>query len=524
MPNATVGLPAPIMQVSMLPACYIEEDTVGSNEEMIKYSLKPGVNFIDNPQVPEEDRTYYGVKVVDAYTNQFLYISTWRKTEKLFLITNVKSKIEALRNGSGYYKLYLAYANTNKVDEGIVHYNYSSPAIFKLTKKPDLSIEYNNNIIVGKYSNSDKSEREYEYKFEVKDNPNLTTGWRLHEDDIDDMWNLNLGNRFNVIYSVRTINGLEESITEEVGYDGKPEIQTDICKLIAESNKDLGCIDLKISLMPKAVGNNFYYNSPYETNSQNKIYTFTLYKKNQYLGTWYKLKKSDGTNATYELKFINGKTNSFIFHDYSIEHGTSQEYKAVYERVFKDKIYCLNIVTNPYFEDMFLEDETRSVRIHFNPKVSSFKKIIPEAKLETIGNKYPFFFRNGQVEYTEMTISGLISYLMDSEKYSDINYRRKSFETNPISNIFIKTTNLTDENIYYERDYKMELYNWLTNGKPKLFRSPTEGNFVVRLMNVSLTPNDQLGRMLHTFQATAYEIADAKIDPYYPQFYKGGNE
>jgi hypothetical protein len=41
-----------------------------------------------------------------------------------------------------------------------------------------------------------------------------------------------------------------------------------------------------------------------------------------------------------------------------------------------------------------------------------------------------------------------------------------------------------------------------------MFRSPTEGNFIVRIMNVSLTPNDTLGRMLHTFNCTAYEIAE----------------
>jgi len=49
---------------------------------------------------------------------------------------------------------------------------------------------------------------------------------------------------------------------------------------------------------------------------------------------------------------------------------------------------------------------------------------------------------------------------------------------------------------------------WLNNGEAKIFRSPTEGNYIVRLMNVSLTPNDTLGRMLHTFQCTAYEIAE----------------
>ena len=50
--------------------------------------------------------------------------------------------------------------------------------------------------------------------------------------------------------------------------------------------------------------------------------------------------------------------------------------------------------------------------------------------------------------------------------------------------------------------------DWLNNGEVKYFKSPAEGSYLVRLMNVSLTPNDQLGRMLHTFNATAYEVGD----------------
>ena len=54
----------------------------------------------------------------------------------------------------------------------------------------------------------------------------------------------------------------------------------------------------------------------------------------------------------------------------------------------------------------------------------------------------------------------------------------------------------------------MEVLEWLNNGEEKLFRSPTEGNYIVRLMNNSLSPTDSLGRMLHTFNSTAYEVAD----------------
>jgi hypothetical protein len=51
----------------------------------------------------------------------------------------------------------------------------------------------------------------------------------------------------------------------------------------------------------------------------------------------------------------------------------------------------------------------------FNPKVTSFKIDRQEAKIETIGSKFPFIFRNGNVEYKEFPISGLISYQTDEE-------------------------------------------------------------------------------------------------------------
>jgi hypothetical protein len=45
--------------------------------------------------------------------------------------------------------------------------------------------------------------------------------------------------------------------------------------------------------------------------------------------------------------------------------------------------------------------------------MSSFKKNLFEAKVDTLGSKHPFIFRNGNVEYREFPISGLISYLSD---------------------------------------------------------------------------------------------------------------
>jgi hypothetical protein len=71
-----------------------------------------------------------------------------------------------------------------------------------------------------------------------------------------------------------------------------------------------------------------------------------------------------------------------------------------------------------------------------------------------------------------------------------------------------KSTDLTAENYTNERIFKMAVLDWLNDGQPKYFKSPSEGNFIVRTINTSLSPEVALGRMIHNFTTTAYEIAE----------------
>ena len=71
--------------------------------------------------------------------------------------------------------------------------------------------------------------------------------------------------------------------------------------------------------------------------------------------------------------------------------------------------------------------------------------------------------------------------------YSDSNFSSTKFDTDKES-ISLVLTDLTGLNIQYERNFKLKVLDWLTNGRPKLMRSPTEGNYIVRLTNVSLSP------------------------------------
>lgn len=204
--------------------------------------------------------------------------------------------------------------------------------------------------------------------------------------------------------------------------------------------------------------------------------------------------------------------NRVLYKDYTVEQGITYRYSL--QQYNNHNIYSERRISNRVtadFEDLFLYDGERQLAIRFNPKVSTFKENRVEQKTETIGNKYPFIIKNGSVGYKELAISGLISYQMDSiEQFmskDDLELPYNSFDKKRYG-----LRDLITDNIRAERIFKTEVLAWLNNGGIKLYRSPTEGNFVVRLMNITTTPMDQLGRMLHSFSCAAYEMAEPTYD------------
>ena len=207
-----------------------------------------------------------------------------------------------------------------------------------------------------------------------------------------------------------------------------------------------------------------------------------------------------------------------IFRDFTVEQGKTYIYRIrrynehnVYsEAIESDRVYA-------DFDHIFIYDGERQLKVAFNPQVSNFKTQLAESRSETIGGKYPFFFRNARVGYKTFPISGLISMQMDDNElfttYDSIlriDYRSPRYYTKHSGDGISeakKHSDLIDENFASERLFKLKVLDWLNDGKVKLFRSPGEGNYLIRLMDVSLTPNTTVGRMLHTFNATAYECA-----------------
>ena len=498
----------PPLVESSIPAFYAEENAVSIT---IPFTMNQAVSpsavkgFSIKIKTVQSSTYLYSVTVTDP--NDFnlineaseirLNIAGVTEQEKQFL-----SKIKA----GQFYKFQIAYID---IENNVGH--FSGVTVGKYTLKPTVIIDNVERRLInsrsysytGVYSNNDIAERVYSYKFNLyDDNQQLcyTTGDQLHNsendtiakesyDSCDLLLELIPDKIYYIQYIVTTINNLVVS-SSRYRIAQRETLNPDInTNLIAEINNEDGYIEISYDGETAASGSYMLMRGCSETNYEvwDKVHTFRL---------------------------INNIPKNLIpFRDFTFEQGKSYKYCLVqYNKynLYSNKIYSNEVYAD--FEHAFLFDGKRQLKIKYNPKVASLKATVLEQKVDTIGGQYPFIFRNGSVYYKEFSISGLISMLSDEsglflEAYKQIDNLRD--ETPTLMDLEYKArTHPSAENFYKERNFKTEVINWLTDGNTKLFRSPGEGNYIVRLINTSLQPNDQLGRMLHTFTTSAYEIAD----------------
>lgn len=395
----------------------------------------------------------------------------------------------------------------------------STAAVIKYTVKPTVDIKLSGNLksFTGTYQTSDINEGVYKYKFIIKDQNGQVfenNDWQIHNSINDEIKEINgIATRFSIDTFVTT---KEYKINEN--YFATYVIST-INNLIVKSEDK--AIMLNTIIKPSMTGT---VQTIYD--KENACVHVSLQSDKPIMGT-YRIVRAD-SKTNYEIWIplcsfqINDNLQYCTYKDCTVEQGIS--YKYGYQQynaygVYSD-IVGVTQIDNVDFEHMYLSDKDRQIKIAYNPKVSSFKKMILEQRTDTIGGKYPFYFRNGNIEYKEFPIAGLISYQLDEDEFfilrtelgfQNFSEQRNQTNNNSLLNLKIPTTNQIGYNFTAERRFKLELLDWLSNGEEKLFRSPQEGNYVIRLTGVNLTPNDQLSRMIHEFSATAYECGSSDI-------------
>ena len=206
---------------------------------------------------------------------------------------------------------------------------------------------------------------------------------------------------------------------------------------------------------------------------------------------------------------------NFTWYDCTVESGIWYNYSVQKKDVSGqrgEETYIEKPVL-AYFEDMFLNAEKQQLRIRYNPAVSTMRQNVSEARAETLGSQYPIIRRNGYINYRSLNISGLITALDDFKDIFTSKEELYGKEATSLYNDYNEEERITEYNDYIlEREFREKVITFLYKDNIKLLRTLTEGNVLVKLMNISLTPQTTLGRMIYSFSAEAYEVAECSLD------------
>ncbi len=523
------------------------------------------VPFTMNQTVSYNSIKGFAIRVKTVQSNQLVYSAQVETSSDISEIVFPIQKENFYKSYDfiigQYYKIQIAYIEKNTNEIGY----YSSIGVVKCTAKPTMYISgmsegelhVDRGHYTGVYTNpGDLTEKLYTYYFNVYDNKGqlvTTSGEQLHnfeedesitesKDDFNLLVELEDDKIYKIIYGGTTTNGMKVQIAAPYKIVQQstipPEIKADI---FAEMNQDNGYVKINI------IG----HKNPITELEELAIGTFQIMRASE-IGQY------KDWQVIHRFVLYGSQPSFLDIKDFTVEQGKKYKYALQQynndTKLVSDKIFSNEILVN--FEDCFLYDGKRQLKIKYDPKISSFKENLLETKTNTLGGQYPFIFRNGKVCYKEFPIAGTISYLMDEEnlflsdeemgldmstqnlhremtlqtgistantdyfeeirKYSLLEadrlyaaYAEREMVSSNDSKIVgqkIRTNTLVDYNQAAERIFKLKVLEFLNDGKPKLFRSAAEGNYIVRLMNSSLSPKDQLGRMLHSFSTTATEV------------------
>ena len=235
------------------------------------------------------------------------------------------------------------------------------------------------------------------------------------------------------------------------------------------------------------------------------------------------------------ITYVTGTELNYSWYDTTIESGVWYKYCAQRRNTHGDRGVIIQI-DNPVMcllDDIFLTRNDCQLKIKFNPTLNEFKYNVTESQQVTIGSKFPYVKRNGANYFRTFPIGGLISSFIDTTDWYDPHFYDSQFhydeneikafaskneiygESQELYNDYNNRKGITEYNDYiYEREFRKKVYDFLYEHNVKLFRSTTEGNILIKLMNIDFQPVEALGRRLYSFTATAIEVDDATISNY----------
>lgn len=309
-------------------------------------------------------------------------------------------------------------------------------------------------------------------------------------------------------FNIQIEDGIENGIFIK---GNKYDIEHSIDNLFIECKNKNKTLFLK----PKLTKDGIYLIPCVRLREENNIVFPLETENNEYLESEI-LRKNLRTGETEEICSnldclkING---SGIIEDRTIESGVDYEYYQFVDNTTKENtLFFLGKYGKklefPVLTGHF-DGKTVDLPLPYNTSFGGIKETRADSSVETIGSSYPFVRRNSILQYRQFPIDSLISE--NSSLYDDFSKCLIS-QMKDSSNKQLGYYKYREETLESERFFREKVKDFLTDGKPKLLRTPSEGNLLIKLTEVTFTPNTSLNNKISTFSATAIEIGSPTLE------------
>lgn len=215
-----------------------------------------------------------------------------------------------------------------------------------------------------------------------------------------------------------------------------------------------------------------------------------------------------------------------VLYDYFIENGNYYRYalQPILANGVKGAITTFYDTVTTLEGFWMLGEGDMQFSFIYDGKIGEITHRRSDTVIETLTSQYPYVIRPSDIDYRTFSFTGKFTYHQDVHKLliSDTYTEAISPDpTVPIGFVELKygdemklncqnDLDMEQDGMVMQRVWREKILKWMKNGKPKILKSESEGNILVAIKDVNVTPVESLYGLVADFSCTMIEIG--KVD------------
>lgn len=211
-----------------------------------------------------------------------------------------------------------------------------------------------------------------------------------------------------------------------------------------------------------------------------------------------------------------------VLYDYFVENGNYYRYalQPILANGVKGAITTFYDSVSTFEGFWLLGEKDMQFSFIYDGKIGTMTKHKPEDFIETISGRFPYAVRSSELDYFTFPFSGKLTYhqdvhnLLTAKDYTTAISPDPSIPINYVELKYGDEMRLNAKNdleemqdgMVMQRAWRNKILKWLTDGGLKVLKSESQGNILVKISDVKVTPVESLYGLIADFECTMTQM------------------